>query len=107
MFSGLAGVTSTTSFIESAAGVEEGGKTGLTAVTVAVLFLLPLFFLPLFKAIPPNAIYPILVVIGIMMFSELQYIDYSDKYLSKRNTKIRTLFAYKRYENKKVPKDNS
>jgi AGZA family xanthine/uracil permease-like MFS transporter len=78
MFSGLAGVTSTTSFIESAAGVEEGGKTGLTAVTVAGLFLLPLFFLPLFKAIPPNAIYPILIVIGIMMFSELQYIDYSD-----------------------------
>jgi len=78
MFSGLAGVTSTTSFIESAAGVEEGGKTGLTAVTVAILFLLPLFFLPLFKAIPPNAIYPILIVIGIMMFSELQHIDYSD-----------------------------
>lgn len=79
MVSGLAGVTSTTAFIESAAGVEEGGKTGLTAVAVGVLFLLPLFFLPLFKAIPPNAIYPILVVIGIMMFSELQHIDYSDQ----------------------------
>lgn len=78
MVSGLAGVTSTTAFIESAAGVEEGGKTGLTAVTVGVLFLLPLFFLPLFQAIPANAIYPILIVIGIMMFSELQYIDYSD-----------------------------
>ena len=78
MFSGLAGVTSTTSFIESAAGVEEGGRTGLSAVVVGVLFLLPLFFLPLFKAIPPNAIYPILIVIGIMMFSELQHIDYSD-----------------------------
>jgi AGZA family xanthine/uracil permease-like MFS transporter len=79
MFSGLAGVTSTTSFIESAAGVEEGGRTGLTAVTVGLLFLLPLFFLPLFKAIPPNAIYPILIVIGIMMFSELQYINYNDQ----------------------------
>jgi len=78
MFSGLAGVTSTTAFIESAAGVEEGGKTGLTSVTVGLLFLLPLFFLPLFKAIPANAIYPILIVIGIMMFSELQHIDYSD-----------------------------
>jgi len=78
MVSGLAGVTSTTSFIESAAGVEEGGKTGLTAVTVGLLFLLPLFFLPLFKAIPSNAIYPILIVIGIMMFSELKHIDYSD-----------------------------
>ncbi len=79
MVSGLAGVTSTTAFIESAAGVEEGGKTGLTAVTVGVLFLLPLFFLPLFEAIPSNAIYPILVVIGIMMFSELQHIDYTNE----------------------------
>jgi AGZA family xanthine/uracil permease-like MFS transporter len=78
MFSGLAGVTSTTSFIESAAGVEEGGRTGLSAIVVGVLFLLPLFFLPLFKAIPANAIYPVLVVIGVMMFSELQHINYSD-----------------------------
>ncbi len=79
MVSGLAGVTSTTAFIESAAGVEEGGKTGLTAVTVGLLFLLPLFFLPLFEAIPSNAIYPVLIVIGIMMFSELQHIDYADE----------------------------
>lgn len=79
MLSGVAGVTSTTSFIESAAGVEEGGRTGLSAVTTGLLFLLPLFFLPLFKAIPPNAIYPILIVIGIMMFSELQNIDYTNE----------------------------
>ncbi|MEA2049044.1 MAG: NCS2 family permease [Campylobacterota bacterium] len=77
--SGLAGVTSTTSFIESAAGVEEGGRTGLSAITVGALFMLTLFFLPLFKAIPPNAIYPILIVIGIMMFGELQHIDYADQ----------------------------
>ncbi len=79
MVSGLAGVTSTTSFIESAAGVEEGGRTGLSAITVGFLFLLPLFLLPLFKSIPSNAIYPILIVIGIMMFSELQHIDYSNE----------------------------
>jgi AGZA family xanthine/uracil permease-like MFS transporter len=78
MMSGLAGVTSTTSFIESAAGVEEGGRTGLSAVVVGLLFILPLFLLPFFKAIPPNAIYPILIVIGVMMFSELQHIDYQD-----------------------------
>lgn len=77
--SGLIGVTSTTAFIESAAGVEEGGKTGLSAVVVGALFLFALFFLPIFKAIPPNAIYPILVVIGIIMFSELQNIDYSNQ----------------------------
>jgi len=78
MVSGLAGVTSTTSFIESAAGVEEGGRTGLSAVVVGLLFILPLFLLPFFKAIPANAIYPILIVIGVMMFSELKHIDYDD-----------------------------
>jgi len=78
MISGLAGVTSTTSFIESAAGVEEGGRTGLSAVVVGLLFILPLFLLPFFQAVPSNAIYPILIVIGIMMFSELQHIDYQD-----------------------------
>jgi AGZA family xanthine/uracil permease-like MFS transporter len=76
--SGLAGVTSTTAFIESAAGVEQGGRTGLTSVVVGLLFILTLFFLPFFKAIPPNAIYPILIVIGVMMFSELQHINYND-----------------------------
>jgi AGZA family xanthine/uracil permease-like MFS transporter len=79
MFSGLAGVTSTTAFIESAAGVEEGGRTGLSAVVVGLLFILPLFLLPFFKAIPPNAIYPILIVIGLMMFSELSNINYENK----------------------------
>jgi len=78
MFSGLAGVTSTTAFIESAAGVEAGGRTGLTAVVTGLLFILPLFWLPFFQAIPANAIYPILIVIGVMMFGELQHIDYSD-----------------------------
>ena len=77
--SGLAGVTSTTAFIESAAGVEEGGRTGLTAVVTGLLFVLTLFFLPFFKAIPSNAIYPILIVIGVMMFSELQHINYEDR----------------------------
>ena len=79
MVSGIAGVTSTTAFIESAAGVEEGGRTGLSAVVVGVLFILPLFLLPFFKAIPSNAIYPILVVIGLMMFSELKNINYNNQ----------------------------
>jgi len=78
MVSGLAGVTSTTSFIESAAGVEEGGRTGLSAIVTGLLFVLPLFLLPFFASIPSNAIYPILVVIGVMMFSELRHIDYED-----------------------------
>ena len=78
VLSGLAGVTSTTAFIESAAGVEEGGRTGLTAVVTGLFFILPLFWLPFFQAIPSNAVYPILIVIGVMMFEELQHIDYSD-----------------------------
>jgi len=78
VISGAMGVTSTTAFIESATGVEEGGRTGLSAVFTALLFILPLFFLPLFNAIPSYAIYPILVVVGSYMFSELQYINYED-----------------------------
>jgi AGZA family xanthine/uracil permease-like MFS transporter len=78
MISGLTGVSSTTAFIESAAGVEEGGRTGLTAVVTGLLFLLPLFLLPFFKSIPSNAIYPVLVVIGALMFSELKHINYDD-----------------------------
>ncbi|MEA3522850.1 MAG: NCS2 family permease [Campylobacterota bacterium] len=76
--SALAGVTSTTSFIESAAGVEEGGRTGLSAITTGILFLLPLFMLPFFEAIHSNAIYPVLVIVGALMFSELRSIDYGD-----------------------------
>ena len=76
--SGFFGVTSTTPFIENAAGVEAGGRTGLTALVTASLFVLPLFFLPFFKAIPSFAIYPVLILIGAMMFSELKSIDYDD-----------------------------
>jgi len=74
----LLGVSTTTSFIESASGVEEGGRTGLTAVFTALFFVMTLFMLPLFKAIPPNAIYPVLVVVGILMFTELGKIDFKD-----------------------------
>jgi len=78
ILSGLFGVTSTTAFIESATGVEEGARTGLSSVFTGLLFVLPLFFLPLFEAIPSFTIYPVLVIIGSLMFSELGNIDYSD-----------------------------
>lgn len=61
VFGSLAGVSTITSFIESATGVEEGGRTGLTAVVTGILFSLPLFLLPLFESIPTNAIYSVLV----------------------------------------------
>ncbi|NQY20344.1 MAG: NCS2 family permease [Campylobacteraceae bacterium] len=72
----LLGVSTTTSFIESAAGVEAGGRTGLTAVFTAMFFVLTLFMLPLFKSIPGNAIYPVLVVVGVLMFTELGKINF-------------------------------
>lgn len=74
----LVGVSTTTSFIESASGVEEGGRTGLTAVATGLFFLLTLFMLPLFKAIPENAIYPVLVMVGVLMFSELSHVNFKD-----------------------------
>lgn len=72
----LMGVSTTTAFVESASGVEEGGRTGLTALFTAMFFILTLFMLPLFESIPSNAIYPVLVVVGVLMFSELGKVDF-------------------------------
>ena len=74
----VVGVSTTTAFIESAAGVEEGGRTGLTAVVTGLCFVLTLFMMPLFKAIPENAIYPVLVMVGVLMFGELSHINFKD-----------------------------
>ncbi len=78
----LLGVSTTTAFIESASGVEEGGRTGLTAVFTALFFVATLFMLPLFKSIPGNAIYPVLVVVGVLMFTELGKINFEDSDLA-------------------------
>jgi AGZA family xanthine/uracil permease-like MFS transporter len=77
--SSLLGVSTTTGFVESASGVEEGGRSGLTAIFAGLFFILTLFMLPLFKAIPLNAIYPVLVMVGVLMFAELANIDFKDK----------------------------
>ena len=74
----VVGVSTTTAFIESASGVEEGGRTGLTAVVTGLCFVLTLFMMPLFKAIPENAIYPVLVMVGVLMFGELSHINFKD-----------------------------
>lgn len=74
----LLGVSTTTAFIESASGVEAGGRTGLTAVFTAAFFVCTLFMLPLFKSIPGNAIYPVLVVVGVLMFTELGKINFEE-----------------------------
>ncbi len=74
----LAGTSSTTSYIESAAGVEEGGRTGLTAVFVGVFFLLALVFHPFIAAVPAFATAPALVIVGLAMARNLREIDFQD-----------------------------
>jgi len=78
VFAPLAGTTTSGVFIESAAGVEAGGKTGLTAVFVAGLFMLSLFFAPLVTAIPPAAYGPALIIVGSMMMAPIAKIDFED-----------------------------
>ncbi len=77
-FGALLGTSTVTSYVESAAGIGEGGKTGLTAVTTGILFLLSLFFAPIFTAIPTQATAPVLIIVGVMMASSLKEIDFSD-----------------------------
>ena len=72
------GTSTVTTFVESASGVAEGGRTGLTALTVAVLFLLSLFLEPLFGSIPSAATAPALIVVGVMMITPVTEIDFSD-----------------------------
>jgi len=72
------GTSTTTSYIESAAGVNAGGRTGLVAVTVAVLFLAALFFAPLAGSIPAFATAPALVYVACMMMSAVKEVDFSD-----------------------------
>ncbi|MFP3914482.1 MAG: NCS2 family permease [Actinomycetota bacterium] len=72
------GTSSTTTYIESAAGVEEGAKTGLTSVIVAGLFILAMFFAPIAGAIPEVATAPVLIVIGAMMATSVTKIDWGD-----------------------------
>jgi adenine/guanine/hypoxanthine permease len=74
----LLGTSTTTSYIESAAGIQAGGRTGLTAVTVAVLFLLTLFFAPIATAIPAFAPAPALVFVACLMTRALRDIDWDD-----------------------------
>jgi len=77
-FGALLGTSSTTSYIESAAGIQEGGRTGLTAIAVAFFFLLSLFFWPLASAVPAAATAPALVVIGAMMLFSTSNIDWNN-----------------------------
>jgi AGZA family xanthine/uracil permease-like MFS transporter len=74
----LAGTSTVTSYIESASGVEVGGRTGLTSVVVGVLFLLTLLFAPLVQAIPAAATAPALILVGAMMMGALKEVEWFD-----------------------------
>jgi AGZA family xanthine/uracil permease-like MFS transporter len=72
------GTSTVAVYVESAAGVNEGGRSGLTAFTTGICFLLALFFAPLFLAIPAAATTPVLVLVGLMMMSSVLKIDFND-----------------------------
>ena len=72
------GTSTTTTFVESASGVGAGGRTGLTAMTAAVLFLLSMFFAPIFIAIPSFATAPALILVGFLMFSSISDLKFTE-----------------------------
>ena len=72
------GASTTTTYVESASGVGEGGKTGLTACSIAMFFLVSLFFAPLFLAIPAGATSPALIIVGLMMFANVRNMPFKD-----------------------------
>lgn len=77
-FGALLGASTITAFVESAAGVGAGGRTGLTAVTCGILFLLALLFAPLITLVPNCATPPILILVGALMMEPIRDIDFSD-----------------------------
>jgi AGZA family xanthine/uracil permease-like MFS transporter len=75
---GAAGVSSNTSYIESAAGVAEGGRTGITSIVVGLLFLLAIFLTPIAGLVPTQATAPVLILVGFLMAGLLKGIDFDD-----------------------------
>ena len=78
IFGSLLGTTTTGTYIESAAGIEEGGKTGFTSIVTAFLFLLTLFFAPFLTAIPAHAYGPALIIVGMLMLLPITKINFDD-----------------------------
>ena len=78
MLSGLMGTTTCTSYLESAAGVAEGGRTGVPSLVTAICFLFALFFSPIFLAIPPVVTGAILLVVSFQMFAAIKHINFTN-----------------------------
>lgn len=77
-FGAILGTSTTTTFVESASGVSEGGRTGLTAITTGLLFLAAIVFSPLFLTIPSFAIAPALIIVGFYMMGSVAKINFED-----------------------------
>ncbi len=77
-FSPAIGTTTSGAFVESATGIEAGGRTGLTVIVTGICFLLTLFFAPLVGSIPPQAYGPALIIVGLFMLSPITRIDFGD-----------------------------
>jgi AGZA family xanthine/uracil permease-like MFS transporter len=78
MIGAVLGTTTAGAYIESAAGIEAGGRSGLTAVVTAFFFLLALFLAPLFTIVPPYAYGPALIIVGMLMLSPIKELDFTD-----------------------------
>jgi AGZA family xanthine/uracil permease-like MFS transporter len=77
MLGAVLGTSTTTAYIESSSGVAAGGRTGLTAVFIGLLFLLAVFFAPLISIVPPYATAPALITVGLYMIRDFKYINFS------------------------------
>ncbi len=74
----ILGTSNITTYVESSVGIEEGGRTGLTSVFVALLFVLSLFLAPIIKCVPMAAVSPVLILIGLSMIENIKNIDFTD-----------------------------
>ena len=72
------GTSTTTTYVESAAGVAQGGRSGLTALVVGGCFVIAMFFSPLFLSIPSAATAPALIIVGLLMAEQIKYVDFDD-----------------------------
>ncbi len=78
IFGAILGTSNTTTFVESAAGIGAGGRTGMTSVSTAICFVLAMFLAPVISIVPPQATAPALIIVGILMLSSLNNIDWNN-----------------------------
>ncbi|MHC4060690.1 MAG: NCS2 family permease [Planctomycetota bacterium] len=78
VFGALLGTSTTTAYVESAAGIEQGGRSGLTSIVTGILFLLALLFVPIVQIVPGYATAPALIMVGLFMMKEVRRIDFAN-----------------------------